>query len=375
MSQVVSRIWEPVRRKGAERYIQITILSFAASVSLTRLILELTDYPQLGNQTYHIAHVLYGGLALFVAGILPLMYANRWVFTWSSILSGAGVGLFIDEVGKFITRNNNYFFPAAAPIIYAFFLMTVMIYLRVRREPKLDARGELYMVLETLSEVLDHSLEADELEEMRTRLTGIKKKTENVNFIKLSDSLSEFVESDALVLIPESENFFDKVIDAWSSFEAKYLSVRRLKAFLIVSLFILGLPSAYRFMNFARVAGDPSLREAFLENIVSELPYGSNYSVMWIIIQIIMDGVTGLAFGLSALLLFIGRERWGVELGSVAIIVALVAVNLVLFYIEQFSTVFVAGFEYLVLQGLYYYQRKTQKNMPEVSTEMKPLRT
>jgi hypothetical protein len=361
MSQVVSRIWKPVRRKGAERYIQVMILSFAASVSLTRLILELTDYPQLGNQTYHIAHVLYGGLLLFAAGILPLLYANRWVFTWSSILSGTGVGLFIDEVGKFITRNNNYFFPMAAPIIYAFFLLTVMIYIRVRRESKLDARGELYIVLETLSEVLDHSLEADELQEMKARLLEIKKKTDNVNYLKLSDGLNEFVESDALVLLPDSENFFDKLIDNWTIFERTYLSPRRVKAFLIISLFILGLPSAYRFMSFARVAGVPSMREAFLENIVSELPAGSNYSTTWVMVQVVMDGVTGLVFGLSALLLFIGRERWGVELGSIALIVALVAVNLVLFYIEQFSTIFVAGFEYLVLQGLYYYQRKTQK--------------
>ena len=125
MSQIISRISKPVRRKGAESYLQLSLLSFAASVSLTRFILFITGYPQLGNKTFHIAHVLYGGVLLYVGILVPLIYANRWAYTWSSVLSGVGVGLFIDEVGKFITQNNDYFFPAAAPIIYAFFLISV----------------------------------------------------------------------------------------------------------------------------------------------------------------------------------------------------------------------------------------------------------
>jgi hypothetical protein len=45
------------------------------------------------------------------------------------MISGVGVGRFIDEVGKFNTQNNDYFFPTVAPIIYAFFLTSVLIYI------------------------------------------------------------------------------------------------------------------------------------------------------------------------------------------------------------------------------------------------------
>ncbi len=54
---------------------------------------------------------------------------NRWAYTWTSVISGVGVGRFIDEVGKFNTQNNDYFFPTVAPIIYAFFLTSVLIYI------------------------------------------------------------------------------------------------------------------------------------------------------------------------------------------------------------------------------------------------------
>ena len=73
MSQLVSRVWKPVQRKGADRYLRLSILSFAASVSLTRLTLEQTWYPQLGSESLHIAHVLYGGILLYASSVLPLL--------------------------------------------------------------------------------------------------------------------------------------------------------------------------------------------------------------------------------------------------------------------------------------------------------------
>jgi divalent metal cation (Fe/Co/Zn/Cd) transporter len=36
-----------------------------------------------------------------------------WAIQASALLSGIGIGLFINEVGKFITQTNDYFFPPA----------------------------------------------------------------------------------------------------------------------------------------------------------------------------------------------------------------------------------------------------------------------
>ena len=109
-----------VFRFYAERYILLLLISFALSLSFTRLFLEITGYPQIGNSELHFAHVLWGGLIWFSGSLLPLIFANRRAFDLSAILTGIGFGLFIDEVGKFITSSNNYFYPSAAPIIYDF---------------------------------------------------------------------------------------------------------------------------------------------------------------------------------------------------------------------------------------------------------------
>src|SRR4030067_3174096 len=116
-------VWKLVQRENAVRFMLISLLSFVATVTTVRSFLAFTGYPQIGSGTLHIAHVLWGRLILYIGAILPLIYLGPRLHIVGAILSGVGVGLFIDEVGKFITRQNDYFYVAAAPIIYVFFLL------------------------------------------------------------------------------------------------------------------------------------------------------------------------------------------------------------------------------------------------------------
>ena len=135
----------PVERVRAETDLIISITVFAATVILTRLFLELSGYPQIGNGVLHIAHALWGRLLLIIAALLPLILVNDWALTLSAVLSGLGVGLFIDEVGKFITQRNDYFFPPAAPVIYGFFMILLLLLLAVRKtQARVQPRDELY---------------------------------------------------------------------------------------------------------------------------------------------------------------------------------------------------------------------------------------
>lgn len=102
MSTERKRIRLAVRRDHAENYLLTSLVAFAVTVIVTRVYLDLTGYPQLGNSVLHIAHALWGGLLLIIAVFLPLAFANRWAIQASALLGGMGIGLFIDEVGKFI---------------------------------------------------------------------------------------------------------------------------------------------------------------------------------------------------------------------------------------------------------------------------------
>ncbi len=95
------------------------------TVFVTRAYLALLNYPQLGGETLHIAHMLWGGLLLALV-LLYLALADTPHKVIAMLLGGVGFGLFIDELGKFITVDNDYFFkPAASLIIMIFIIMWV----------------------------------------------------------------------------------------------------------------------------------------------------------------------------------------------------------------------------------------------------------
>ena len=358
MSRLARRIRRPVRREGGETYLLLILLSFGASVALTRLFLELTGYPQLGGSTLHIAHVLWGGLFLFVAAILPLIYANRWVYILTSLLAGLGVGLFIDEVGKFITQTNDYFYPAAAPIVYAFFLLTVLVYLQVRRPKRRNPRAELYRALDTLAEVLDRDLDPEERESLENRLRFVEKTGELEGFSQLARELLDFLHSEAVQITSEKITFLDR-IEAWFlRFEARWITRVRFKAILAGGLLALGIAAL---INFGRLLIGAAVPETVERWLVVWFEVGRVTDVrglLWLLSRVGLEGIAGLLLLLAALLLMIGRDRWGVAIAYFSLLFSLTVTNLLVFYFEQFSTIIPALIQFALLMGVLLYRRR-----------------
>ena len=103
----------PIRNVDAGDLIEMMLVVAVVTIVIIRVSLELSGYPQLGGSGLHIAHVLYGGLMMIGALIIVFALLNisaRWA---AAFIGGVGFGFFIDEVGKFISNDVNYFFEPA----------------------------------------------------------------------------------------------------------------------------------------------------------------------------------------------------------------------------------------------------------------------
>jgi hypothetical protein len=355
---IVRRIRRPVNREQAGYYLELMLLSFAASVGGTRLLLEITGYPSLATGDLHIAHVLWGGLLLFGSAVLPVLFANRWVYTAAAVGAGVGAGLFMDEVGKFITQSNDYFYPAAAPIVYAFFLLTVLLYTEVRRPKPRDARTELYMALEGLEEVLDRDLNAAERFALESRLQRVITAAKDADAVRLARHLLDYVHSDVVLAAEDSPGWFERLVRWWWDWEARWWTRSRARAALIGGLTGLALLGLWESLPAWSALRKPEWVEELLAPLVRAGRIAGPGALAWYEVRLVLEAVVALILMAAAAALLLRRENGGVLLGLLGLMVSLTVVDLMVFYFEQFSTMLLAGVEFAVLIGLHRYRQR-----------------
>ena len=351
---------QAIRRQGAETYLVITLLSFAATVSVTRLFLFLTGYPRLGNGELHIAHVLWGGLTLFISCLLMLTLANRWVYLLGALLAGVGVGLFIDEVGKFITQNNDYFYPSAAPIIYAFFLMTVLVLIIIRKldHRETSDRETLYYVLEDLGEVLDHDLSIEEKEDILDKLEHVITQNRQTDIKNLALNLKQFINSEHAFLVEEDPHLWQVYYFKLLDLEKKWISRLKLKTFIFFGLLGLGTWMVFSPLLVLMKLRDPHDLTRMVTGLVNDHLVRNPSGLTWFQAKIGLEGSLGLVLILAAGLILSHKQRYGILLAYVGLIFTLTVVNLMVFYFNQFSTIALAVFQFAVLMAVISYRNR-----------------
>lgn len=142
-----------LRDLGAGPLLDAMLLSAVLSVLAIRFWLHVTGYPKIGGDALHIAHMLWGGLLMLAALVILAAFLDRRARQVAAVLGGLGFGVFIDEVGKFLTHDNDYFYQPAVSIMYVVFLLLYAVGRRLTRSGGATREEYLLNALHEMGEV------------------------------------------------------------------------------------------------------------------------------------------------------------------------------------------------------------------------------
>lgn len=319
----------PVRREGAERYLLVTLVAFAATVIATRWFLSVTGFPRIGGGDLHIAHALWGGAALVVAALMPILLAGRFVYLVSAGLAGVGMGLFIDEVGKFITTANDYFYPAAAPIIYAAFLLIALVWLRARAPDDPEPRSQLLTALELFEESVEGDLQRAERDELEDKLSAAARNAPAPEQRRLAATLLGFVEAGDVRIAPDPVDRLAGLRTRWQARADEWLGGRGVRTIIVAALLLTGLGQVVALWSIGAELG---------LDLGRPLTAFASFQV----VHLVVEAASGaLVVAGAALVSIVGRHRLGWTLAYFGLLVLLTLADLISFYVRQFDSVLV----------------------------------
>ena len=139
---ILNKISRPTVTQDLEgfNHLENFLLSTVATILIVRFYLKITGYPQIGGGGIHVAHMLWGGFLLGISLLLVLLLLDRKIRKISAVLGGIGFGLFIDELGKFITSDNNYFFRPTIALIYVIVVLLYLALILVKKYTTISSR-------------------------------------------------------------------------------------------------------------------------------------------------------------------------------------------------------------------------------------------
>lgn len=342
-------------RPGSGRLVTIMAVCFGLTVVITRLYLMSTGYPKIGGSTYHIAHALFGGLLLVIASLVMLLFAGRGALTTAAVLSGIGLGLFIDEVGKFITADNNYFFPLAAPIIYLAFLLIVLVARFAARSRVRPPDLVLADVIEEVSMDIGAPMPTDQHNALLSRLDNLDRSGFTPDTVRLCDALEEYLRTTHETTRPAR---FARLRAAFGRVEDAVLPRPVLAVVLITVLIGHAVWTLLRLVLAVIVLAGWQSPWRELNHFLDVTQNHGWKALVGLGIAAVAELVVGVGCAVAAGAWIRGRVDIGVRLGIWSNILSLTVVNVLASYFSQFATVFTAIAEAVLLWLLIRYRTR-----------------
>jgi len=343
------------KRVRAEDYLLLSVVAFALAVVATRWYLEFAGYPKVGGGGLHVAHMLWGGLLLVVGALLPLLFVGRRVMQLSAVATGVGVGLFIDEVGKFITESNDYFFAPAAPLIYGGLLLLLLLWVMVRRRVGGTPHDAVQAAIEALRDSADGRLTADDrdaaVERLRASRAGLPPAEEALAGRLVDDlesaEVTATLTSAGWVARGGARKLLDRILPTWLE-----------RILIMIGLAWAVFFAALTFVFMLTVDVDEAL--AVLPDATGPVQIPTE-PIWWILLggTSVLVGVAA-AVGLVSLLR--GDRRRGATVAIAAVLINLVATGLLTFYVAQFEAITSTIVRVVVLALILDYRGRLERD-------------
>jgi hypothetical protein len=362
----------PVGHARSARYLTVLVVAFVVTVTATRLYLAATGYPRIGGATYHLAHALWGGLLLTVAAVVMLLWANRWALTLGAVLAGVGVGLFIDEVGKFITTTNDYFFPLAAPIVYLSMVLLAWVAYRARRRHVLTDRERLYDVLDGLQDLADGRLDTDRRADIIAHLGHLRDEDDRPELRELSARLQEFLLSDVVTALPPRPGPVERLHERLLRLEERLLPEPRFRQ--LLGLLMLAGTVLLTVGVVVAVEGllSPGLGARRLQETVAGTSLDPTIVAVVTVVRIV-GTFLGWGLYLAATVSWLrGLRLRGVRLMVAAQLISLSLIDVLESYVVQFAVLQQSVFDLLLLGLVLRYR---VRHLPRTTTSTDPAET
>lgn len=351
-----------VKRKQGEDNLLIILTTSVLTILLTRLFLDLTGYPQIGNNVLHIAHLLWGGLFLLIAMIFLVLYKGVLIRKISSFLAGIGWGLFFDEVGKFITQNNDYHFKPAASVIYIFFLLLTGIYIYLfRKRNNLSEKEIVYDAVDNLEEIIENDLDSKEKEEILFNLEYVSETSEDETLKKLSKDLLELIKSHNIQVQVE-DTFSHFLVKEISEFINKLFSKKEFSIFMLfLSILYFIYSMGYIITSSIGIIFYSQLPQDITTFLFGTYDISSEINIYILLITFAVSSFSFLIISLTIYLQIIKDQRKFLnDLSLYLLIFLIVFLNIFVFYISQFSAVIILLFQILIFNFIKSFKNDTR---------------
>lgn len=163
---------------------------------------------------------------MFGALVISFIFLNKEAKKITAVIGGIGFGVFIDELGKFITSNNDYFYQPTIALIYVVFILIFLSMRLGKHFVRISVKCYAINAIEVIKEVILYDLDKSEKKRALSLLKLSDKN--NLAVIVLKKLLQEI---DALPL--PKPDIFSWIKRSFSDFYIKIISFEWFNKFLI----------------------------------------------------------------------------------------------------------------------------------------------